>query len=128
MEIENGRKKAIKVPNIIKSSPELIQHFIAGFFDAEGSVCLKKNERTCQIALSQSQRSILEEIQEELSFFGIETKMYEAKSNHWILYGNKDSILPFFEKIPIIHQKKKLKLEKAIKNGQLDKVHQPLLA
>jgi len=117
MEIENGRKENIKIPNKIVTSRKLVRAFIAGFFDAEGSVNLKKNKITCQITIAQKQRGILIELKNKLSEDGIEMKIYKA-GNCWILYGNRDSLKPFLEKIPFIHQEKKRKLETAIMNNK----------
>jgi len=119
LEIENGKKENIKIPDRIKANRKLVRSFIAGFFDAEGCVALKKNKITCQISISQKQKGILEEIRSELIEEGVETKFckWSIKSGEmWSLYGNRDSLAPFLEKIPFIHPKKKEKLETAVKN------------
>ena len=117
MEIENGKKQNIRMPTCVKWNKEFVMEFIAGFFDAEGCVALKKNKITCQISFSQKQKEILEEIQKELAEEGIETRLARFKgSDAWILYGNRQSLAPFLQKIPIIHPKKKKKLETAVKN------------
>ncbi|MFQ5721801.1 MAG: LAGLIDADG family homing endonuclease [Candidatus Aminicenantales bacterium] len=133
MEIESGRKENIKIPKKIKSDRKLIRAFIAGFFDAEGTVALKKNKITCQICLYQKQKSILDEIKSELEKDGIEMKFYYSNTNHR-LYGNRKSLKPFYKKIKIFHPKKKKKLDTAIKNhalwmsGNSTKVSQPSLS
>jgi len=116
MEIESGAKQNIIIPKKIKSSTQFIQNFIAGFFDAEGSVHLQKNNMTCQISFAQKQTNILQEIQTELELMNIETKLYSSTKTCHSLYGNKSSLAPFLEKIPFIHPEKRRKLKMAIKN------------
>lgn len=116
LDIENGRKQHIVIPSKIKKQRSLVRAFIAGFFDAEGSVALKKNRMTCQISLSQKQKGILEEIRIELQKDGIPTKFAKSNDCYWYLYGNKASLAPFLEKIPFIHPKKREKLETAVRN------------
>jgi intein/homing endonuclease len=116
MEIETGTKKNIIIPTKLKKSKKLVRSFIAGFFDAEGSVNLQKNNLTCQISLAQKQKRILEEIQKELEKDRIPTKLRKAGENIYTLYGNKASLSPFLQKIPFVHPKKRKKLETAVKN------------
>jgi DNA-binding transcriptional regulator WhiA len=120
MEIESGRKNAIKIPEKIKSDQNLVRSFIAGFFDAEGSVHLQKNMRTCQLSFSQKQRGILNEVKCELEKDSIETVIYAGSPSTrtiWLLYGNKGSLRPFAEKIPFLHPKKRKKLMTALENS-----------
>lgn len=116
MEIESGRKKNIKIPSKLKKEKKLVMAFIAGFFDAEGNVALKKNNMTCQISLSQKQKGILEEIQRELEGEEIPTRLTKFKGGCWCLYGNKTSLMPFLERVPFVHPKKREKLETAVRN------------
>jgi intein/homing endonuclease len=117
MEIESGRKKAIKIPEKIKSDRKLIRSFIAGFFDAEGCVALQKNMKTCQISISQKQKGILDEIKAEMEKDGIMLTFYDNGSGCFRMYGNKDSLRPFSEKIPFMHPKKRQKLMTALMNS-----------
>jgi flagellar protein FlaI len=117
LQIENGRKQNIIIPEKIKKNSKLTKHFIAGFFDAEGSVHLQKNKFTCQISIAQKQEGILKEIQKELEKEEIPTKIYKQNNNDvYRLYGNKSSLSPFLKKIPFIHPKKREKLKTAVDN------------
>lgn len=116
-QIESGRKYNIKIPRKIKNNRKLIRSFIAGFFDAEGTVALQKNNITCQISFSQKQKKILEEIKKELAKDGIRMKFYNyTDTNNWRLFGNKESLKPFFKQIPFSHPRRRKNLETAIKN------------
>lgn len=117
MEIESGRKKAIKIPEKIKSNRKLIRSFIAGFFDAEGCVALQKNMKTCQISISQKQKGILDEIKAEMEKDGIMMTFYDNGSGCCRMYGNKGSLRPFSEKIPFIHTGKRERLLTALVNS-----------
>jgi|GEM_PF-2386237 len=115
MNIENGRKENIKIPMKIKANRNLVRAFIAGFFDAEGNVNLKRNNITCQISFCQKQKRILEEIKNELEREGIEMNLYKNQK-YYVLYGNKNSLKTFSEKIPFVHPIKREKLETALRN------------
>lgn len=114
MDIETGRKCNIAIPTKIKEDRLLIRSFIAGFFDAEGSVGLRKNNKTCQILIYQKQKKILDEIKFELSKDDIDLKLYST-GRQWVLYGNRQCLKPFLEKIRFFHPQKRLKLETAVK-------------
>lgn len=117
MNIESGKKINIVIPKKIKENRKLVRSFIAGFFDAEGSIGLKKNNITCQIMIYQKQKQILEEIRDELIKDGIKMKLFKKAGNCWVLYGNKDSLRPFFKKIKFSHPKKISKLKTAIRSA-----------
>lgn len=96
------------MPNIL--SEDGVKGFIAGLFDAEGSVCYNGKSTTLQIASKYIENLL--PIQIQLKHFGIKSKVKEY--NCGILYSCGKDIKTFYEKIPIANIRKKEKLKKII--------------
>lgn len=106
-----GKKHSLYIPRLILKDSGLMKHFIAGFFDTDGSIFTKKGKRTPYIKIAQKSRTILEEIGEFLSGFDIKyvfEQQKRTKVNYLIIY-RKSSVFKFCR---LIKSKHPSKLEK----------------
>ncbi len=117
-ELPKGRKKDLKIPSLIKRDPVLLKPYLAGLYDADGT--LPKNPRACKqlfLDITLKDRSFIEEIQRVLATFGIETlKIFErvkkfpiggfVSKTYEIRIRKKRMILKFLQTIGFCHPDK----------------------
>ncbi|PIN85848.1 MAG: hypothetical protein COV47_00065 [Candidatus Diapherotrites archaeon CG11_big_fil_rev_8_21_14_0_20_37_9] len=125
--INRGIKTNLKIPVLIKKNKTLIQYYISGVYDADGT--LPKNpEKAVQlfIDITMKDKKFIKEIKEELLGFGIETlKIYKriAKSptsdflskTYELRIRRKSMLLKFLQEINFKHPNKAIRAEKMIK-------------
>ena len=112
-ELEEGRKKNLKVPTRIQKAPWKYKlHYIGGLFDAEAHV----RKRQAEIDFSISSKNIFDFIQLGLRHIKIKYSTYVRKRRHLPeyeirIYGKKN-LLTFQERIKFYHPEKILMLMK----------------
>ncbi len=76
-----GKKKGkLHIPSVIKQAPKEIQvNFIAGFFDADGCIYVKRKE----ISIAQADKIFLEELSTLIKNLGIETRKIYTQRKEW---------------------------------------------
>ena len=122
--INRGIKKNMKIPKLIKENKALLRVYIAGLYDADGTLP-KEPEQAVQlfIDITMKDREFIKEIKEALLNFGIEThKIYEriAKSpnsdfiskTHEIRIRRKAMLLKFLQEISFYHPNKAIRVRK----------------
>lgn len=107
-----GKKKGkLKIPLIIrKASNEIKKNFIAGFFDADGCVYIKRK----YISVSQADNNFLKELAEIFNGLGIKTrKIYKTEKELGITFSVSIrwcSVERFIDQIPILEKSKVKKI------------------
>jgi len=103
-----GKKKGkLKIPEVIlKGSNEIKVNFIAGFFDADGCIYVKRKN----ISIVQADRKILESLSYLIKDLGLSTrKIYTTKKELGVTYDlsiSWKSVKEFLEMIPFKELKK----------------------
>lgn len=101
-----GKKKGkLVIPSIIKQAPKEIQvNFVAGFFDADGCIYVKRKE----IGIAQADKRFLEELSKLIKSFGIETRKIYTQRKEWgttySLTISWNSTKKFLKDIPLLKE------------------------
>ncbi|MCX6803450.1 MAG: LAGLIDADG family homing endonuclease, partial [Candidatus Diapherotrites archaeon] len=81
-EVNRGTKRNLRIPKLIRGNKDLLRHYIAGLYDADGT--LPKHPREAKqlfLDITLKDKEFIEEIQLVLTEFGIKTlKLYERFS------------------------------------------------
>lgn len=75
--VKNKTIKELHIPKDIPS--DLLNHFIRGYFDGDGSISMVKSKKYCQVYLCSISKNILIEIQNQLKLHNIDSKIYVEK-------------------------------------------------
>lgn len=125
--INRGIKENLKIPLLIKNNKELLKPYLAGLFDADGTLPKEPGEaKQLFIDFSSKDKEFIDEIKEALSLFGIETlRAYERKSRspfsdrlcitYEIRIRKKGMLLKFLQAINFYHPNKAVRAKKMIK-------------
>lgn len=103
-----GKKKGnLVIPHIINKSTDKIKSwFLAGLFDADGTIYIKNKE----VSITQADAVFLREVKNLFSELGIETRsIYKSKKELGITYNLSlrwNSLHKFLNKIPLQHPKR----------------------
>lgn len=89
-EMPMGYKKGkLKIPSLLKEAPfEIKKYFVSGFFDGDGwcSILNTKKKFTSVVAVSQSSKEILEDLNDVLKEAGLNFKLNNKKRGQYIWY------------------------------------------
>lgn len=114
-------KKSDIIPQWITDDHEVFLSFLAGYFDAEGCICISygsKKYSTMQWIIKTYDKQILAKIREVLSSIGIDLNLKLAKPADGILYnqdywsietGMRSQVSELIRLVPIRHSEKLLK-------------------
>lgn len=114
------KKNRLKIPStVFRAPPQLRRWFIAGFFDADGSIYrIQKSDRQKNtIKFKQTSLEILKDIQYLLNQdMGIKLNgPYEEKGGVWsISSGKRSTVEKFCKNVPLTHNNKRQQAKKII--------------
>lgn len=115
LELPAGKKLAMNVPSYVIRNRKLLQHFLRGFFDAEGFVYFDMWNKKPRLGITSSDKALLCEIQTLLrKSFRIPMKgpYKKHKRDCWELkLFREDAIREFMTKIGSNHPEKKKTLQ-----------------
>lgn len=103
-------------PDWVSEDKNNFQSFLAGFFDAEGSVYLNQVRTEFEISISNQNTSLLKGLHEGMSSMGYDSRLVRLKdSKQWRIYMWKPwHVRTFLQKIPIRHGEKVAKASLAL--------------
>lgn len=135
---ENPRLIKARVPDFVfKGSREMIVGYLQGLFYADGSVNFSDKKRDLTLRLAQSNKKLLQDVQNLLSSFGINAKLrkardenetmlpdgrggykaYSCKANYELIL-NRFNTIRFKERIGLFGKAKNKKLDNALQTFQ----------
>lgn len=124
--LNRGKKKDMTIPLLIRHDKNLLSHYIAGLFDADGTI--PKNPETAKqlfLDITMRDQSFIEDIKLALKEFGIDTlKTFERitkspssdfiSKTYEIRIRRKAMILKFLQEIGSYHPNKRKRAERII--------------
>jgi len=114
-------EKSRRIPSWIASNPTFFLHFLAGYFDAEGTIyCYKHGNRAdFYIQIASTDSSLLEDIKNMAGTLGYDFRLTlslpkglghgygNSNKDYWALrLYRDDSIIPLIKKLPLMHREK----------------------
>jgi flagellar protein FlaI len=116
--IPKGRKESLDVPDLVLSNDELLRHFIAGLFDADAYV----DEKGPAIVLKTRSENLARKVWYALQRLGIMSTVSRVRNRGYkegvmfrVTVRGVENLVRFHRSIPLMHSRKKLKLEELIK-------------
>jgi len=116
--IKKGNLEAIRKETQEK---EKFIHFLAGFFDAEGTIIIKKQSKTqktqVEAKIASGRKDILKYIKKKLAEIGIKSEIYKEKDKEcYKLTTTGKQAIKLLKTIPIKHTEKTRKTKIALKH------------
>ena len=116
--IPKGRKENLDVPDLVLSNDDLLRHFIAGLFDADGYV----DENGPAVILTTRSENLARKVWYALQRLGIVSTVSRVKNKGYkdslifrITVRGVDDLIRFNRSVPLMHSRKKAKLEELIR-------------